>query len=196
MRFQYCLITDRKQCRQPLHELAEQADAAKVDYFQLRDKNLEAAELLNLARHVRPLFAHAQFIVNGRLEVALACGADGVHLQDGNIPIRAVRRKYPKMIIGYSAHTREELRMAEESGADYAFLSPIFPPRSKTNGKAPLGAETLSAWIEELKIPVFALGGISAANVKELRKCGCAGVAGISFFLQDGKFDSSGMVIR
>ena len=193
--FQYCMITDRKQCRQSLHELAEQAEAAGVDYFQLRDKELEPAELLEVARHLRPLLSRTRFIVSGRLEVALASGADGVHLQKDNIPVWAVRKKCPKLLIGFSAHTREEFRLAEENGADYAFVSPVFRTKSKSMDTAPLGCETLASWISGSRIPVFGLGGVGAANVAELQKSGCAGAAGISLFLNEGNFDSSGMVV-
>jgi len=196
MKFRYCLITDRKVYRQPLHEVAGLAEEAGVDYFQLREKDLHSADLLEIARHLRPLLVRTRFIINGHLDVALASGADGVHLQRENIPVSVVRRNYPALIIGYSAHSSEELEMSEESGADYAFVSPIFQTRSKTSLLPPLGIDQLARWTAGRKIPVFGLGGVTGLNLEDLQRSGCAGAAGISLFVRNGKFGSNGMVIK
>jgi thiamine-phosphate pyrophosphorylase len=195
-KFLYCLITDRAQYRQPLHEVAELAEEAGIDYFQLRQKDLQPAELLQLARHVRPRLTRTRLIVNGQLDVAIAADADGVHLQKANIPVSAVRERFPDLIIGYSAHSREELREAEKSGATYIFLSPVFQTRSKESFLPPLGLETFCAWIQDIRTPVFALGGIDGSNVRDLFQAGCAGAAGISFFLDNGKFSKTRMSVQ
>lgn len=195
MRFQYHLITDRKQQRQPFHEIAQLAEEANVHYFQLRGKDLPAAELLGIARHIRPFLIETKLIVNGSLEAALAAGADGVHLQKGNLPISEVRRNFPSLIIGYSAHSREELQQAEEDGASYVFASPVFPPISKVSDLEPIGLDQLQRWIKGRKIPVIGLGGLNASNLTELAKTGVSGAAGISLFLKNGYFDSRGMVV-
>jgi thiamine-phosphate pyrophosphorylase len=195
-RFLYHLITDHKQYKQPLHEAARLAEMHHVTHFQLREKEMAKAELLELARHIRPALEHTRFIVNGHLDVALASEADGVHLQAGNIPISVVRQKYPDLLIGYSAHTREEILQAEASGADYVLLGPVYAPLSKSGNISPLGLETFCEWIAGTKIPVFALGGLDASNLRTIEFSGCCGAAGISLFIRDGHFTASGMVIQ
>jgi thiamine-phosphate pyrophosphorylase len=195
MKFQYYLITDHHQYRQPIHEIAQQAELNGIRYFQLREKEIQKRELLEIAKHIRPELEKTKFIVNGHLDVALACQADGVHLQAGNILVKEVRRKFPHLLIGYSAHSREEVLEAESAGADYVFISPIFPPISKHESLPPLGVAKLKEWSSLVHIPVFALGGISASNLVEVADAGCHCAAGISLFLRNGKFTAEGMVL-
>jgi thiamine-phosphate pyrophosphorylase len=195
-KFLYHLITDHDQYKQPLHEAARQAELHHVTHFQLRDKRMQKRELLALARHIRPALEHTRLIINGHLDVALACDADGVHLQAGNLSIEAVRKKYPDLIIGYSAHSREEILQAESAGADYVLLGPVYKSPSKKINNPALGVEKFSEWIAGTKIPVFALGGLSASNLQSIAKAGCCGVAGITLFIRDGYFTPSGMVIQ
>jgi thiamine-phosphate pyrophosphorylase len=194
--FQYHMISDRhllKSCS--VADVAAAADRAGVEYFQLREKDLSPRELLQLARQIRPFLQRTLLIVNGSLDVALASHADGVHLQRGNIPVRAVRAKCKDLRIGYSAHSFAEMMEAERQGADYVFISPVFRPFSKSAGDAPpLGTKIVGDWTKSLSIPVFALGGISSTNVEQLKDCGCRGVAGISLFLREGSFTPDGMV--
>jgi thiamine-phosphate pyrophosphorylase len=194
--FQYHMISDRRLLKCTLAEAASEADKQGVDYFQLREKDLSPRELFDLAREIRPLLKQTRFIINGSLDVALACKADGVHLQRYNIPVTAVREKYKNLRIGYSAHSFTEMKGAEEQGADYVFISPIFGPLSKGVGAAPpLGTDIVADWTKSLTIPVFALGGISAANMNQLGDSGCTGIAGIRLFLSEGCFSPEGMVM-
>ena len=194
-KFQYCLVSDRSLYDQPLREVAMEAEKAEVDYFLLREKDLSPRRLLSLAQELRPLLHRTRMLIHGRLEVAVACNADGLHLQKDNIPVGAVRAKYRGLTIGYSAHSLEEMKLAEQEGADYVFISPIFQPLSKHSIIPPHGISKLTEWTEQMEVPVFALGGVSSQNVAELEKAGCSGAAGISLFVQKGKFTSSGMVI-
>ena len=180
---QYYLITDRRAFRRPLHEVAQYAEESQVAYFQLREKDLSARELLEHAEHLRCNLVHTKFIINGHLDVAIAAGADGVHLQKDSIPIQVVRKKFPDLIIGYSAHSEDDLRYAEMHGASYAFLSPLFPPRSKQSNLKPIGIPKFQEWIAGCNIPVFALGGIDETNLREIEQINCAGVAAISLFV-------------
>lgn len=191
----YCLITDRKLYQESLVDVAKAAEASGVDYFQLREKDLPLRDLLHLAKEIRRYLKKTIFIVNGLLEVALASKADGVHLQKGNLPVDAVRSNYPDLQIGYSAHSYEEMRDAERRGASYLFISPIFEPRSKSPTLPPLGAEVAGKWTQSVEIPVFALGGIAAENLTSLDSAGIKAVAGISFFVRDGKFTNEWMVL-
>ncbi len=195
MKFQYHLITDHNQYKQPLHEAARLAELSGVGYFQLREKEIGKRELLELGKHIRPALQHTKFVVNGHLDVALACQADGLHLQAGNIPVAVVRKNFPHLLIGYSAHSREEILEAESAGADYVLVSPVFPPLSKKGNLPPLGIEKLNEWAAAVRIPVFALGGITAGNLHKIAETGCYGAAGITLFLSDGQFSASGMVI-
>jgi thiamine-phosphate pyrophosphorylase len=170
------------------------ADESGLNYFMLREKELTDAALLEVAQHLRPNIISAKFIVNGSLAVATAVSADGIHLQNGNIPIHKVREKYANLLIGYSAHSLEEMQAAAAEGADYLTISPVFSPRSKQSSLNPIGVEVLSSWRGQVKIPVFALGGITVENLAELLKAGCAGAAGISLFVDDhGHFTSKAM---
>jgi thiamine-phosphate pyrophosphorylase len=193
--FQYCLISDRSLYDQPLREVAIEAEKAEVDYFLLREKDLSPRELLSLAQELMPLLHRTRMLIHGRLEVALACNAEGVHLQKDNIPVAAVRSKYRDLTIGYSAHSLEEMKMAEREGADYVFISPIFQPVSIHSTLTPLGLATLEEWTKQITIPVLGLGGVSSQNMLELEKTGCSGAAGISLFVQNRMFTPSGMVI-
>lgn len=194
-KFQYYLITDHHQYRQPLHEAAQQAELHRVAYFQLREKEMDKHALLDVAKHIRPALEQTRFVVNGHLDVALACQADGLHLQAGNIPVAVVRKNFPHLLIGYSAHSNEEILEAESAGADYVLVSPVFPPLSKKGNLPPLGIEKLKEWAAAVRIPVFALGGITAGNLHKIAETGCYGAAGITLFLSDGQFSASGMVI-
>jgi thiamine-phosphate pyrophosphorylase len=194
-KFQYHLITDHNCCRETLHEVAQKANRAGVDFFHLREKSLPAGELLLIARHLRPFLNRTRLIINGRLDVALAAEADGVHLQEENIPVAAVRQKYPRLLVGYSAHSREELLKAQQEGAAYLFISPVFAPISKETALQPIGPHTVRKWIRGMKVPVIGLGGITAENVGEVRAAGCAGAAGISLFIEQCRFTAKGMVV-
>lgn len=107
-------------------------------------------------------------------------GLDGVHLTSRSVPVSVVKRKFPDLIVGKSCHSVEDVLNAEDEGADYVFISPIFEVEGK--GK-PIGIEGLKKVLEVAKIPVYALGGINNSNVEEILKTGVYGVAGIRLFL-------------
>ncbi|HSE39346.1 MAG TPA: thiamine phosphate synthase [Acidobacteriota bacterium] len=193
-KFLYHLITDHSQYHQPLHEVANFSELSHVAHFQLRAKESSKGELLAIATHIRPYLQQTKFIVNGHLDVALASEADGIHLQARNIPVGVVRKKFPKLIIGYSAHTREELHYAESEGADYVLLGPVYSPISKNVSGSPIGIDKFKEWVSDVSIPVFALGGISESNLQAVAVTGCCGVAGISFFIREGHFTNKRMV--
>ena len=194
-KFQYHMITDRGHSLQSLAELSKDAEKAGVQYFQLRAKDLNPRELLILAKETRPQLQSTRFVINGSLDVALVAKADGVHLQKGNIPVHAVRKNYPDLLIGYSAHSAEEMKEAEAGGADYVFISPVFRSGSKGYAGIPLGVTTVADWTKQVGIPVYALGGISRENLSLVASAGCSGAAGISLFLKSGRFSDEAMVV-
>jgi len=148
--------------------------------LQIRAKDISARALADLVR-AAVASASCPVLVNTRTDVALACGAQGVHLPSRSIAPRTIRRIAPPgFLIGVSCHTAAELRQAENEGADLAVFGPIFPSSSKP--VTPLGTEALREAISTVRLPVYALGGITRDNERLCIEAGAAGIAGISFF--------------
>lgn len=182
--FRVYLITDRKLCPgEDLYGTVEKALEGGVRAVQLREKDLPARELFRLASLLRSLTAScgARLLINDRADVARAVGADGVHLGVLSIPPREARALLgPRSIIGCSAHNAEELRQAEEGGADFVTFGPVYATPSKASFGPPLGIPALAEACRTARIPVFALGGIGPGNVEEVWRAGSFGVALIS----------------
>lgn len=183
-------ITDRRLAGGfgPLLDAIARAFASGVQRVQIREKDLSTRQLCDLTRKAVGLaLPHGgQVLVNGRADVALACGAHGVHLPGESIPPQMLRALTPcGFLIGVSAHSLEELRRAETDGADFAVFSPVFAPLSKAGYGVPKGLDGLRAAVCAVTIPVLALGGITHANAGDCVAAGAAGVAGISLFQSD-----------
>jgi thiamine-phosphate pyrophosphorylase len=154
----------------------------------VRERDLDAADLAALVEEVVSLSAgtRSRVVVNDRLDVALACGADGVHLRGDSIPASAARRIVPAaFLIGRSVHAVAEVSAAE--GCDYLIAGTVFPSLSKARGATPLGIDGLRAIVRASCAPVLAIGGVTADRFDEIAAAGAAGVAGIGLFLP---FDS------
>ena len=182
-RFQIHLITDRKSTggAGPV-AVARAALRGGVDWVQIRDKAGPARGTYHAARAIIPdaRRAGAGVLVNDRLDVAMAAGADGVHLAGKSLPpdaARAILGEAP--LLGLSVHGLEEAREAVEAGVDYVTFGHVYPTSSKP-GLPPRGVVELAEIVEAVGVPVLAIGGIDAANVREVLKTGCAGVAVIS----------------
>jgi thiamine-phosphate pyrophosphorylase len=156
--------------------------AADVDYIQVREPQLGARDL---AVRVREWMHHGgpRVLVNDRTDVALACGAAGVHLRDNSVSPQLVRRIAPPgFVISVACHDAEGVYRAADEGADYAVLAPIFLPLSKAPDRPPLGLSALREIASQAKIPVIALGGITVDSAQSCVDAGAAGVAGITLF--------------
>lgn len=184
MGYDLYVVTDEMIGRGRSHvELARQAVAGGADVIQLRDKTLPGRALFDAALAIREitLDAGALFIVNDRLDVALAAGADGVHLGASDLPIGDARRLAPPgFIIGASVGSVDAALRAAAAGADYVALSPTFETNSKDDAGPGHGLMTLSAIRAAVSLPLVAIGGITAANVADVIAAGADGVAVIS----------------
>ncbi len=184
--FRLYYITDRTQLKSTtLEDAIAKAIDAGVDWVQIREKDLPARRMLGVAEAAVQLARRGQtrVMVNDRLDVALAANAHGVHLGTRSMPVDLVRKLAPADFkIGVSCHSLAEAQAAEPAGADYLLLGPIFATPSKLRYGPPLGLATLREVTARVRIPAFALGGITADRVAACRKHGAAGIAGIRIF--------------
>jgi thiamine-phosphate pyrophosphorylase len=178
-------ITDRSQIGGSIAALMETIArnlTAGVEMIQLRERDLPARELLALTQAVLRLSnpGGTKVLVNDRSDVAMVAGAAGVHLRGGSVEAARIRAIAPAdLVIGVSCHTVEEVARAEGEGASFAVLAPIYT----TVGKGPpLGLGPLAEAARSVRIPVLALGGVTAARTQECLDAGAAGIAGISLF--------------
>jgi thiamine-phosphate pyrophosphorylase len=175
-----CVITDEANCPVTLAEKALQGGAAMI---QFRHKTASGSQLLSWALKITTLCREyrALCIINDRVDIALASGADGVHLGQQDMPADAARKLLGKSrIIGVSASSHEEAVQAEKDGADYIGFGHIYPTVSKHKGFAPLGPETLERVASHISLPLVAIGGITIENAPLLIANGASGVAVIS----------------
>ncbi|MBH23167.1 MAG: thiamine phosphate synthase [Myxococcales bacterium] len=172
-------ITDRP--GEGLDERVEAALRGGATTIQLRLKGATAREVFAAAREVLPRcrWHGAPLIINDRLDIALAVGADGVHLGPDDLPVVEARRLAPDgFIVGGSAGTVEAAQALERAGADYLGVGAIFDARpSKSNASAPRGLEALAEVCAGVRIPVVAIGGVTRETAPRCVQAGAAGVA-------------------
>jgi len=174
-------------------EVTRIATRAGAHVVQLRDKTLPRGELLTLAENVRKVCAEsgALFIVNDYLDVALASGADGLHVGQGDLPVAAARGLLPAdKIVGCSAAVVEEAVRAREDGADYVAVGSIYESPSKS-GTRLAGLETLREVRHRVSLPLVAIGGINEENAAEVMEAGADAVAVISAVLGAGDIEDA-----
>lgn len=185
--FDIYLITDRHLFAgtDELIGAVEGALRGGIRGVQLREKDLPARELLELARRLKGLTAEygAKLLINDRVDIALASGADGVHLGQNSFGPREARKLMREGLIGVSAHSLDEALEAQGEGADFITMGPVYLTPSKKKYGEPIGLTALTEAAGALKIPVFAIGGVKKDQLKKVLSSGALGPAVISAVL-------------
>ena len=182
------LVTDEKACLgKDFYDCIEEAIKGGVKIVQLREKNISTKDFYEKALKVKEICKNygVLFIINDRLDIAQAVGADGVHLGQSDMPIEKAREILKdKFLIGATARNVEEAKRTELLGADYIGSGAIFGTSTKDNAKK-LEMEELKKIVASVKIPVFAIGGININNVSSLKNIGLQGICAVSGILSE-----------
>lgn len=179
----YC-VTSHLRAGQSYEAMVESACKGGADVVQLREKNYSTRELISLAKRLRSICSRYEtiFIVNDRIDVALACQANGVHLGQDDLPLVHARKimngfqLQDRFLVGCSTHSLEQALKAQEEGADYIGCGPIFSTPTKPDYKA-VGLELVRQYREKIKIPFVAIGGINQTNLLDVIEAGAKSVA-------------------
>lgn len=176
-------ITDRHWLgEQTLHEQVQETLEGGATFIQLREKELDYDTFLEEAYDIKELCREydVPFVINDNVELAVECDADGVHVGQSDMAAGDVRKLIgPDKILGVSAQTVEQAKLAEEKGADYLGVGAVFPTGSKDDADE-VSHETLKAICDAVSIPVVAIGGITIDNIPELAGSGICGISVIS----------------
>ena len=195
-----CVITDTKTQKRFSHvKLAELALNGGADMIQFRDKTMPTAKMIESAVAVKELCARkgAKFIINDRIDVAIAAKADGVHLGSQDIPVEDARKLLGRnKTIGRTSHSVKEAIQAERDGADYVGFGHIFPTETKMKKGKPRGIPKLAEICSKVKIPVLAIGGINCENASEVISAGAHGIAVIGAVARSGNPSASVRKLR
>lgn len=183
----------------PEEDILRAAAAGGATAFQLRGKDWDGNELYQVGRRLAAVSHQlgVLFIVNDRVDIALACDADGVHLGQSDLPLGAARALLgPHRVIGVTASTTEQARIAERNGSDYIGASPVWTTPTKTDTNAALGLEGLEDMCQAVSIPVVGIGGINEKNAARVMRAGAAGIAVVSAVVShpDPRAASSGLL--
>ena len=177
----YYFITDSGLSRAGNISDVKQAEACSVCAVQYRNKNAETREMYIEAVRLREICRNALFLINDRIDIALAVDADGVHLGQSDMPYSAARKMLgPEKIIGITVHNLAEAIAAQRSGADYLGVSPIFQTATKSDAGKPAGIALIEEIRAQVDIPLIAIGGINLANAPEVVRAGADGLCAIS----------------
>ncbi|WP_141500475.1 thiamine phosphate synthase [Paenibacillus luteus] len=165
-----------------LVEVMEEAILGGVDIIQLRDKSGDKAAILEKAKALRELTRKygVTFIVNDDIDIAMEVDADGIHLGQGDVPLLEARKIVGTKIIGISTHAIEEAVLAQEQGADYIGVGPIYPTATKVDVVDPVTIAYVREVVREVNIPFVAIGGIKLHNVDEVIEAGATRICAVS----------------
>ena len=177
----YYFITDAGLSRRGNISDVKNALAAGVKIIQYRNKNAAARQMYEEALKLRKLCKGRILLINDRLDIALAVGADGVHLGQKDLPYQIARKILGrKKIIGLTVHNLKEARQAQRWGADYIGVAPVFPTNTKSDAVRAVGIKLIREIKARLSIPVVALGGVNLSNAKDIIRAGADGLCAIS----------------
>lgn len=178
------LVTDRSlSTGRTTAEVVASAIKGGVTCVQLREKTCSTREFIDEAASLKPILHahHIPLLINDRVDVALAINADGVHLGQSDMRISDARRILkPHMVVGISAESVEDAVRAENEGADYIGISPVFATGTKTDTATPLGLVGVRQIRRAVKIPLVGIGGINASNSADVISHGADGIAVVS----------------
>lgn len=177
----YYFITDAKLTRKDIFSDVENAVCAGCRIIQYREKEKTDEEMIEESRQIKELCGNkAFFIVNDRVDIALAVDADGVHLGQADLEVSTARKVLGRKILGVTVHDLEEARRAVDGGADYLGVSPIFPTTTKSDAGKACGTELIEKIRDEVNLPIVAIGGITKQNTSRVIRAGANSVAAIS----------------
>lgn len=160
-------------------EILEGLIAGGAKIVQLREKRLSPKDFYQMAVAFREKTAQAGMllIINDHLDIALACGADGVHLGQDDLPLTVAKKLAPNLLIGVSTHNLDEVLKAQEQDADYVNIGPIFATKTKELAMAPLNPRAIGDIAPHLKIPFTVMGGINRSNIEQVLQAGARKIA-------------------
>ena len=190
----YAILDPEQIKARAIEEVLRELLRAGVKLLQLRAKSLVAKDFLDLARLVRSAtqLHDCRLIVNDRVDIAMACNADGVHLGQDDLPLHAGRKLLQNKIIGISTHDIVQARQAQRDGADYIGFGPMFGTTTKDTGLTARGIDMLKQIRAAVTIPIVAIGGINEQNISQVWQAGANSAAIISDIL--GAEDIAGKV--
>jgi len=177
----YYFITDAKTSRAGNLNDVKNAVRANVEVVQYREKYKNTHQMYEEAVKLRAICKDIKFLINDRVDIALAVDADGVHLGNDDLPFSVARKLLGKnRIIGVTAHNLKEAQAAEKLGADYLGVSPIFLTTTKPDAGKPAGLELIRQIKKNVSLPIVAIGGINLSNAKDVVNAGADSLCAIS----------------
>jgi len=188
-----CFVTDRNRCEgRSLIDVVDQAVSGGVNLVQLRERDLATSLLYHLGVEVRKITeGRALLLVNDRVDVAIACGADGVQLGEEGLPTEVARDlSKGELLLSRSVHSLESAEKARDEGVDLVVLGTIFPSGSHPDGETG-GLERVKEVTAKIDVPVLAIGGITAENVGSVMEAGASGAAFITAITQSPNPENS-----
>jgi thiamine-phosphate pyrophosphorylase len=194
------LVTDQTLTRgRPLADVVAAAVQGGVTCVQLREKQLGTREFLAQALILKALLAPQgiPLVINDRIDIALACGADGVHLGQNDLPADEARKLLPPgVVIGWSVESMDDVQQSAALPVDYLGVSPIFSTPTKTDTKDPWGLEGLAVVRAATPLPLVAIGGVHAGNARDVLRAGANGLAVVSAICAAGDPQAAAAALR
>jgi thiamine-phosphate pyrophosphorylase len=195
----FYFITDSELSKNGIFSDVEYAIKAGCKIIQYREKNKSTKDMIKEGNQLREICnGRAIFLINDRIDIALAVDADGVHLGQDDMPLNCAKKLLGKdKIIGLTVHNLEESLAAENLGVDYIGLAPIFKTGTKEDARDPIGPKMIEIVREKVKIPIVAVGGIKRENIKDLIEVGADSIVSIYEILKaDSIYDGVSDFIR